>query len=54
MRVARVARERHDPVELRHRFVVQRELPRANLAVPLELVELHERDRREHVREFAL
>ena len=52
--VARVARERRDPVELGDAVVVERELPLADLAMPLELVELDERDRREHVGEVRL
>ena len=54
VRVARVARERRDPVEAGDRLVVERELPRADRRVPLELVELDERDRGEHVGEVRL
>ena len=54
MRVTRVARKRLDAVELGDRLVVERELSSADLRMPLHLVELHERDRREHVGEVRL
>ena len=54
MHVARVARDGVDPVEVRDPLVVDRDLPAANLGVPLDLVELHERDRGEHVAQVRL
>ena len=54
VRVARVARERRDPVEVGEPLVVERELARADLGVRLELVELDERDRGEDVGEVRL
>ena len=54
MRVAWVARERRDPVEVGEALVVERELARADRGVVLELVELDERDRREDVGEVRL
>ena len=54
MRVTRVATERLDTVELGDRLVVQHKLTSADRRMPLHLVELHERDRREHVGEVRL
>ena len=54
VRVARVARERRDAVEVGEALVVERELARADRRVVLELVELDERDRREDVGEVGL
>ena len=54
VRVARVALERLDPVEPRDPLVVERELALARGGVLRELVELHERDRSEHVGEVGL
>ena len=52
--VTRVACERLDAREPCEPLVVERELPRANLAVVVELLELDERDRGEDVREARL
>ena len=52
--VAVVARERRDSVELGDGFVVGGELTAPDLGVALDLVELAERDRREHVGEVRL
>ncbi len=52
--VALVARERLDAVELGDRLVVGRELAPPDLAVLLQLVELDERDRGQHVGEVRL
>ena len=54
VQVARVARERRDPVELRDRRVVERDVALADRAVRVDLPELHERDRGEHVAEVRL
>ena len=54
MRVARVAGERLDPVEPGEALVVERELPLRGPRVLGDLVELDERDRREHVGEVRL
>ena len=54
VRVARVALERLDPVEAGDPLVVERELPLADRGVRGQLVELDERDRREHVGEVRL
>ena len=54
MHVSLVTRERRDPFEVCDAFVVEDELPLADRAMPFELVELHERDRREDVREVRL
>ncbi len=42
------------PVEAGEPLVVERELPRADRGVRLDPVELHERDRGEHVGEVRL
>ena len=52
--VARVARQRLDAVELGDPLVVQLEVPLADRRVPIELVELAERDRGQHVGEVRL
>ena len=54
MRVAGVALERLDPVEVGDPLVVERELALARRGVLGQLVELDERDRREHVGEIGL
>ena len=54
VRVARVARDRLDPVELGDGRVVELDLPHPQRAVALDLVELAERDRGEHVGEVRL
>ena len=54
MRVARVAGERLDPVQLRHRRVIRVDMPGADLPVLFDLVQLAERDRREDVGEVRL
>ena len=52
--LAPFARERLDPGELGEGSVVGGDVPKPDRAVPLELVELDERDRRVHVREVGL
>ena len=52
--VARVAGQRLDAVQLGDRLVVHRELAPSDLSVALDLVQLDERDRREHVGEVRL
>ena len=54
VRVARIPREGLDPLEFGDRIVVERELARADLGVAADLVELYERDRREHIGEVRL
>ena len=52
--VARVSGDGLDPFEPRDSLVVDLDLAAANRTVPFDLVELHERDRREHVAEVRL
>src|SRR5205823_3226901 len=54
MGIARVARERLDTFERCNTFVVELELPPADGRVGVDLVELHECDRCEDVREVRL
>ena len=54
MLVPRIACERRHTLEFGNRFVVERELTLANRAVLVQLLELHEGNRREHVREIGL
>ena len=54
VQVARVARHRVDPVELGDGRVVELDLPQPQRPVPLDLVELAEGDRGEHVGEVGL
>jgi hypothetical protein len=54
VRVAQVARDGLDPLQLGNRRVVEFDLRQPQLAVPLDLVELAERDRREHVGKVRL
>ena len=54
VQVARVARQRVDPVQLGDGRVVDLDLPQPDRPVPLDLVELAERDRGEHVGEVGL
>jgi hypothetical protein len=54
VRVARIARERLDSGQGGHGRVVGRDVTLANRPVTLDLVQLDERDRREHIREVRL
>src|SRR3954471_9994304 len=52
--VARIPRDRLDSLEVCDALLVERDLPATDLAVPVDLVELDERNRREYVAEVRL
>src|SRR5207248_7155655 len=54
MHVARIPRDGVDPVELNYGLVVGGKVRLADLTMPLQLVELRERDRGEHVGQVGL